>query len=249
MAIVMKHKLGGFKKKLIILPGWGGTKETWKNFVDLAIDDFDVHVIELPCFGSEPCPTDVWGVEEYADFVKKKILELRTQNPELILLGHSFGGQVATYFVAHNSQLVDKLILSGAPVFRRKKTIKKVFFGVIAKVGKLVFKIPGLNKFDTLAKKILYTSAKSPDYLSTSGIQREIFKKITHQDVSSYLEDIEVPTLVVWGDKDSYVPLKQGREIARRIPSAKLKIIRGGTHGLHLKKTEELFSIIKNFVS
>ena len=40
-------------KTLVILPGWGGNKETWKEFASLASKDFEVQIIDLPCFGDE----------------------------------------------------------------------------------------------------------------------------------------------------------------------------------------------------
>ena len=59
--------------RLIIIPGWGGNKQTWKEFAELAGKDFEVEVIELPCFGDEPCPATAWNVEDYVEFVKGKL--------------------------------------------------------------------------------------------------------------------------------------------------------------------------------
>ena len=109
-------------ENLIIIPGWEGSQKTWQKFADLASKNFDVQIIELPCFGNEPCPGQVWGVEEYADFVKKK-LNPSTHQP-INILGHSFGGSVATHLVASNPEICQKLILSGAAIFRRKKVSK-----------------------------------------------------------------------------------------------------------------------------
>ena len=48
---------------IIILPGWGGSHETWHDFVTLLAPQVsDVRVIDLPCFGTEPCPKEVWGI-------------------------------------------------------------------------------------------------------------------------------------------------------------------------------------------
>src|SRR3989344_3450904 len=110
------------KNTLVILPGWGGTKETWKPFMEMARRNYDVHCIELPCFGSEPCPNEVWGVEDYADFVKSKIINHKSG---IILMGHSFGGAVAVQLVAEHPELVSKLILSGPAVIRHKLHLKR----------------------------------------------------------------------------------------------------------------------------
>lgn len=234
------------KKTLVILPGWGGSHETWKEFMTLAQDDFTVVCVDLPCFGTEPCPQTVWGIEEYADFVVKK---LRKIGHPVILLGHSFGGQVAAYIAAHHPDVVDKLILSGAAVLRPKNRLRRAVFFAIAKCGKLIFALPIIERFDVLAKKILYRGADSPDYAETSGIKRDIFRKIIRQDLRRLLSHISVPTLLLWGSADAYVAVSAGRKIHTLIKGSVLHIIKDGTHGLHLTHKEKMISHIKTFVS
>lgn len=234
-------------KTLIILPGWGGSHKTWAEFIALAKNEFSqVRVIDLPCFGNEPCPKEVWGIEEYSNYVKQKFESLKIEN--VILMGHSFGGQVATYLVAQNPQICEKLILTGAAVIRPKRTLKRLLFGSLAKCGKLVFTLPGIQKIQPLAKKALYRSADSPDYTKTSGIQQDIFKKVIRQDLVHLLPQITVPTAVIWGEKDSYTPLRHGNIIASKIPQAQMHVIIKGTHGLHLTKKSELLERITQFL-
>ncbi len=233
-------------RQLLILPGWGGTRESWRKFSDLAKDDFQVICLELPCFGAEPCPAEAWGVKEYADFVSQKIKELNLIKP--VLLGHSFGGQVAAYLAAREPQLISRLVLSGAAALRPKRGLRKAVLGILAKCGKAFFNIPPLKSFSVPARKYLYKLAGALDYEEASGIKREIFKKIICQDLTEELKKIKTPTLVVWGTLDSYVPLTSGKKIAELIPGARLEIISGGKHGLHLQLPEKLYEIIKNFL-
>ena len=231
------------KKQLVIIPGWGGTKESWQKFSDMAEADFEVHCLELPCFGENPYPKEVWGVDEYADYVAKEIEEL----DKPIILGHSFGGQVAVNLVARKKDVCSQLILSGAAVLRPEKKTKKACFRFLAKIGKSFFSLPGINKAEKLAKKVLYKIADSPDYNKTDGIKREIFQKITRQSQKEKLQDIMVQTLVVWGENDSYVPLEEGKLFTSIIKNSKLEIVKNGRHGLHINNTEELLKIIKDF--
>ena len=236
------------KKILVILPGWGGSQETWKDFQEYIQADFaSVLVIDLPCFGSEPCPADVWGVEEYAAFVEKKLKGIGSPD-SLILLGHSFGGQVATYLVGTKQNVCNKLILVGAAVFRQRRSAKHFAFYLVAKAGKFFFKLPGFQLIQRQAKKILYRLANAPDYLQTSGVQREIFQKVVRQDVSDLARKISVPTALIWGDRDTYVPLRQGKKLRSYIPQAKFAIIHGGKHGLHHTHKDELRKQILSFV-
>ncbi|MFA4830715.1 MAG: alpha/beta hydrolase [Patescibacteria group bacterium] len=234
------------QQSLVILPGWGGSHETWSNFANLAKEKFsEVKIINLPCFGDEPCPTEVWGIEEYSNFVKSKIINHKSK---IILLGHSFGGAVAVHLIANNPNLASGLILSGASVFRPKQTMRRLFFRCLAKCGQWIFKLPLIKKFEEAAKKLLYRVAGSSDYSKISGIKREIFKKIITEDQSRLLPRIQIPTLIVCGSKDRFVPLEYGKKIQRRLPGSKLVIFQGGKHGLHRQQPEELLNTIINFI-
>ena len=234
------------KQKLIILPGWGGTDETWKDFTSIASKDFDVQVINLPCFGDEPCPDTVWGVEEYAEFVKRQINKL-TSKP-ITLMGHSFGGQVASYLVANNPELADRLVLSGPAVFRPKKKLRRIIIGAVAKTGKWIFRLPMLEKADVEVEKIFRRVTRSQDYADTAGIKRDIFTKVIREDLSEAVNKIKIPTLIIWGTKDTYVPIKNAYKLDKLIPNSKLEIIKGGKHGLHIQQPDILLSKIKNFL-
>ncbi len=234
------------KPILIILPGWGGTKESWHDFIALAHEKFVVHCVELPGFGAEPCPTAVWGVEEYAAFVKNKINGLGIGKK--IILGHSFGGQVATYLVGNNPRICDTLILSGPAIFRRQATVKKAILKPIALLGQRLFNLPGLSNFASVARKILYKSIGSPDYNQTSGVLRLIFQKITTQSMEAYLPTISVPTLVVAGSLDTYVSSADSQKVAAAIPGATFVEFPRLRHGLHQTNPSELLKTITDFI-
>lgn len=232
---------------LVIIPGWGGSHETWADFMNLLKPHFkDVVCIDLPGFGGVDTPKTVWGVEQYAEYVRRKIEKL-PEGPKVIM-GHSFGGQVSAYFVANNPGIAQKYILVAGAVFRPSRPIRRAFFFIIAKFGKILFKIPVIENVAIWAKKMLYKTADSPDYAATSGIKRDIFKKIIRQDLSEQLPKITTATLIVWGTLDSYLPVKDAYRAQKLIAHSKLEIIPGGTHGLHLHQKQKLLELITKFV-
>lgn len=233
------------KPQLVILPGWGGNKKTWNEFLVLSRDILDVKLIELPCFGEEPCPTEIWGVEEYADFVVKKIRKNNINN--FILLGHSFGGQVASYIAGNNMLNLDGLILSGAASIRPKKALKRFLSKIIAKVTKSFFYFVGLGRLFTVMRPLFYKLIGSPDYLATKGIKTEIYKKIIRQDQTELLSQIKTKTLVVWGKRDKHVSINLGKKIAGLIPDSDMIVYNGASHGLHRQVTQTLIKDIKKF--
>lgn len=238
------------KQSIIILPGWGGSHETWADFVQLAQENFDIHVIDLPCFGGVPCPDSIWGIEEYAAFVKKQMARYSLRITRPIILGHSFGGQLAAYLAATESNICDRLILVAPAVVREKRFFRRLFFGGVAKMGKLLFRLPFIERFDLWAKKILYRAADSPDYKKTSGIQTEIYKKIIRQDMRAFLPNITQPTLVVWGTRDKMTPFRHAKKVMPLLANGTLAVVKGGKHGLHHEPFQkELFEYIRHFAN
>ena len=239
----MENKL----KTLIILPGWGGDHTTWGKFIEQAKKKFSTICIDLPCFGSEPCPSEVWGIEEYSNFVEKKIIGLQIYRP--ILLGHSFGGQVAVKLASGGRLPLAGLVLCAPPVYRPANLIRRSIFYLPAKIGQLFFRIPLAESWSTTVKDLFHRLIGAHDYEKSSGINREIFKKVIREDLSHLLgQIINVPTLVVWGTRDSYVPVRYAKKIVSAIPKAKLVLSPGGNHGLHLQQPEVLLDRIDNFV-
>jgi len=238
---------------LIILPGWGGNKKTWQEFINFIDrnpikEDLKVNILELPCFGGKDCPEEVWGIEEYSQFVRKYIEENIDTEGKVYLLGHSFGGAVAARLTYNEKNLVNKLILTAPAIIRPKNKFKRFFFGMIAKIGKYVFKIPFIEKFDIWAKKMLYKFINS-DYNETSGIKRDIYKKIIRNDQRNILPYIKTETLVIWGKKDKLLPYKDGKEIINKLQNGKLKTISEGGHGLHLDQKQKLRNFINEFIN
>jgi len=51
-------------------------------------------------------------------------------------------------------------------------------------------------------------------------------------DLTAKLGDINIPVLLIWGDRDPISPISVGRALLDRFPNAKLQIIPGGEHDL-----------------
>lgn len=236
------------KPTLLILPGWGGSSDTWKNFIALSERYFRVICINLPCFGDEPCPPEEWGVGEYAEFVWKKINQMpdvKGHMSKVVLLGHSFGGQVAVRLAADHPDFFSRLVLMGASAIRPRRQAKRAFWFALARLGKLAFYLPPLRRFEAWGRELLYRAVGTRDYAETSGVKRAVFQKIIREDLTAILPRVTMPTLVLWGAQDRYVPLRYGKKIARLIPQATLRVFPDGRHGLHLTHAEGCLNIIR----
>jgi len=58
-----------------------------------------------------------------------------------------------------------------------------------------------------------------------------------------------MPTLIVWGDRDTIVPLAHGRAAHETVPGSRLEIIEGAGHFLPLQEPERLVTLIDDFIA
>lgn len=232
----INYKILGEGRPLLILHGWGSKSANWQRVGELLAENgIKVIIPDLPGFGESDRPKEVWSIDDYCDFVEEFIQSLGLE--KFSLLGHSFGGSLAVKISLRISEKIDRLFLVSAACFRRKSIKKRILF-VIAKVFKVFSFIPFLRK--AFYKFIVRKS----DYSYTDGIMRDIYLGVIKEDLSDLLERIQVPTNIIWGEKDDITPLGQAKIINQKIKNSELIIIPNANHDLNTKYPEKLAKAI-----
>jgi pimeloyl-ACP methyl ester carboxylesterase len=242
---------GGFVKmqiSLIILHGWGASAKSYEKIKPLLEQKgISVFVFDLPGFGGEPAPDSAWSIDDYADWVAKKLQE--SGKDKFILFGHSFGGRIAIKLAARQPIGMQKLILCDAAGVTPRPKIKINFFALLSKTGKIIFSLPLLKYFQPIVRKIEYFLAGSRDYYYLQNpIMKGVFKKVIEEDLTKFLSRIKVPTLIVWGGKDRMTPVSDARLMHDKIGGSKLRILDEVGHSPHLECPEKLADVINNFI-
>lgn len=235
---------GGAKKPAIIfLHGWGDNKETFKALHSKISKDYQLVSVDLPGFGASQAPSETWGLDNYALFVGAFLEKLKI-NPAVIL-GHSNGGAVAVYGLAHGSFHTGKLILLASAGIRDVDQVKKQVLKALAKSAKLATKaLPA--KTQKKLKEKAYKKIGS-ELLLVPGME-ETFKKTVAYDISNDAVQVKVPTLIVYGDADISTPHNFGEKLHGLIPYSKLLILPGMGHMLQQEDPEQIAKIINEFL-
>jgi len=98
---------------------------------------------------------------------------------------------------------------------------------MLAVVGKPFLKMPGMRKI----REWFYRVIGGQDYLqAVDPLLRRTFLNTIAHDSEPYLEQIDVPTVIIWGEKDTYTPLSDGRLMHEKIIDSELEVLRGQTH-------------------
>lgn len=233
--IKTNYQTFGEGKPFLILHGWGSNIERWVEVAEkISEKGFKVIVPDLPGFGKSDTLPVPWNTNKYIDWLEKFVKELNLG--EFYLLGHSFGGALASKMAVKHVQDVKKLFLVSAACIR-KKTAQKSFSAKVAKFVKLFYFIPYYGFFRKAVYKFII---RKSDYVYVEGIMKQTYLNVVEEDLSFHLPFIKVPTIIIWGDKDELTPLENGHLINEKIKNSKIFIIPGAGHDLNRKQPEIL---------
>lgn len=221
---------------VVIFHGWTSLPETeqkWQPFVQLfTAAGFETHFVPIP--GLTQPLEESWTLDQYVSWAHKIVQSYQSA----VVIGHSFGGQIALKLAHDHPEQVRSLVLidsSGVPDNRWQKRLKRAVFWVLAKIGK---QLP----LPSSARKLLYVLAGERDYFQANKQQQQTMRRVIREDLRQLASELKTPTLLVWGEADQTTPLWMGQQLAARIPNSQLNTIAGARHSpqyTHAKQTAQ----------
>lgn len=210
-------------KKIAILHGWGSSRELMKSAFEPYLCDFERIYIDLPGFGQSTTPS-VLTTQKYAEVIQL-FLQESGFTPDIII-GHSFGGKVAT--------LLDPKVLV---LIASSGILMKKSFSVRAKIAIVkALKPLGLKAFATLFV--------ADDAKDLNPLMYETFKNVVDEDFRQKYAAYSGKALLFWGRDDTTTPLSNGKAIQSLIKRSKLFEFEGG-HFFFLDRGNIIAQIIK----
>ncbi|MBU0618689.1 alpha/beta hydrolase [Patescibacteria group bacterium] len=232
-------------QNLLILHGWNSQLSRWQALAaELKKAGFEVFLPVLPGFKNGPKLKQAWELADYICWVEKLIKDQKIAQP--IIIGHSFGGQLAAAVALHNQRQLKGLVLAGAAVIRGQRSFKTSFFYVLAKLGRVVCWLPPFCLLVKPLRRLLYKAAGEKDYYQAQGFLRPTMQNIINQDLTGQLHKITAPTLILWGEADRDTPLKQAKQLKQLISNSQLKIY-PGRHGFIFDQSKKITADIIKF--
>ncbi len=209
---------------ITLLHGWSVDPENeakWEQFrAVLKRKGYETRFLPIPGLSS---PLDTaWGLNDYVQWLHTQL----KSSKKTILLGHSFGGQIASRFAAQYPEKISALILIDSAGIRDRSSLvllKRAVFKIVAAVGKKLSQAPQL-------RKLLYTLARERDYFEASPVLRRTMAAVLVDEVTRDLPRIIAPTCIIWGEQDTATPLALAYRFTALIPDSQLHIVSGARH-------------------
>jgi len=215
------------KQSLLILHGWGSNKEIMKQAFAKELKSYKHIYLDMPGFGASSNDM-ILTTQDYAKIVKEFLLAINAE--PLVIMGHSFGGKVATLLAP--SYLV---LLSSAGVVTEKPWSVKV-------------KIATFKFLKPLGMKKIRELFVAPDAQGMSHEMYETFKNVVDEDFESEFEKSKSRALCFWGIDDTATPLYTGEKIAGLIDDSQFFPMEGD-HFFFLKHSNVIAKEIEKNIN
>ena len=96
-------------------------------------------------------------------------------------------------------------------------------------------------------RKLIYYAIGEMDYYKAESLA-QTFKNTYQVSIVDSLKKIQIPTLIVWGEKDSITPLADGEYMHRHIKNSEFIVIPNATHRLPYDNADEFAKYIIKFI-
>lgn len=253
---------------LLLLHGLGCNHKTWLPVLAELAEHHTVIAPDLLGHGQSAKPRADYSLGGYANGMRDLLTVLGIDR--VTVVGHSFGGGVAMQFAYQFPERAERIVLVAPGGLGRDVTpmLRALTLpGAGAALG-----VAAAWPLRTAANIVLGTAARAglPHTVDvrpllkvlgsmTDPAGRDAFLHVLRAAVDwkgqvvtmidrSYLAE-NTPICVIWGDRDTVIPVAHAEAAATAIPGARVEVLSGAGHFPHVDRPEEFAGIVREFVA
>lgn len=234
---------------VLLLHGWIREKNAKDYYANTILEfekrGYEVLIPDMPGFGKTTTPKHPLTLQDYAIFVYKYLHKLNVE-PNIVI-GHSFGGRVIIEYLSLFPCNVKTVVLSGTPGYPSIKKSKMLLSLLIAKIGGTIVSLPLISKLKERIRGWYYYIVGARDFYRAEGAMRQTFKNIVTESLDEKMKNMNVPTLLIWGENDVIVPVGVAKKMQQAIQNVELSIIPFEGHSVITSKPDRFVDEVIRF--
>jgi pimeloyl-ACP methyl ester carboxylesterase len=240
---VNPRDFGTHLKSLIFIHGSGSDHSGWSLQYSQLHKEFNVIAVDLPGHGASP-GTGEDEVGKYVDWIKKLVDVLPVKRP--VLIGHSLGAAISLTFALHYPLDVSGIVPVGGGI--KMPVNSDLLSGLKTNPAQAIDLICKFSLAKENRQKLFDPLKKSMSNANIDVLYNDL-SACNKLDLTSDLNKIKTPTLVLCGAEDKMTPPDFSRQIAAGIDGAKLRLIEDAGHMVMLEQPELFNEAITNFAA
>jgi pimeloyl-ACP methyl ester carboxylesterase len=253
---------------LLLVHGMAGSSETWMHVMPALAERFTVLAPDLLGQGQSDKPRGDYSLGAHANTLRNLLDALGHERATII--GQSLGGGIAMQFAYQFPQRCERLVLVDSGGLGREVTFYLRMLTVpgfelvfplfctplVRDTGDLIAGWLGrAGVRSTPAGREIWRSYTS---LADAASRRAFFRNLrdvidfSGQAVSALSRlhrTAQLPTLIVWGAQDPFIPVSHGVAAHEAIPGSRLEIFDGVGHYPHCEAPERFVAVLVDFIA
>jgi pimeloyl-ACP methyl ester carboxylesterase len=238
---------------LVLLHGYvGDGPTTWRRQLDGLSDEFTVVAWDAPGAGRSSDPPERFGLDGYADCLAGFLARLGLDHA--YVAGLSFGGILALALQRRHSAVSSALVLASAyagwagslPPEVAEQRLRQALAladgapeAFVAALAPTMFSKP-------MPRETVDDFRSSMQAFHPRGFRA--MARASAEDVRDVLPHVEVPTLLVYGDRDERAPLRVAEALQAAISGSRLVVLPDAGHVCNVEAPDEFNMAVRDFL-
>ena len=240
---------------LVFIHGFGGNKDTWNRLIVEMDDKYHVIAIDLPGHGESVSEKTLgYTITDQAERLNLFLEAKKIKN--FYLVGHSMGGAIALRYVVNHKKNVNALILIDSMGMEQTKSDGVILAEQSAKNP--LYDVCTKERLETLLSYSMHKAPYIPDIIKDALLQekcaRRDLEKVLYEDMykdvnlSDVASSIDIPTLILWGEKDRMTHIDDATLFHHTIKGSQLVIFKEIGHVPILEDPKQTADEIDRFI-
>ncbi len=247
---------------MILIHGYTASVYVWKTVAPMLADaGFRVIAVDLLGFGYSEKPSWFdYSIQSQARMISRFMNRLGIGRA--VIVGNSYGGAVALNIALDYSEAVEKLVLVDPVTNDEPKNHPLLRLASVRGIGEIITPFIADSKF-FLRHRMRGTIAQANHHLVTeermAAIRRPLNSAEGHHSLlatsrnwnATRIEQdahlIDQPTLIIWGEQDTVIPIKGGYKLHGKMPNSRLVVLKDCGHVPPEEKSELFTQLVTEF--
>ena len=235
---------------IILLHGYTDSSFSYSTVLPLLDRKYRVYVLDQRGHGESDRPANAYALSQFAADVLAFMDVMKIDKATIV--GHSMGSFVAQHVAVAAPERVKRMVLSGSATTIRNSVVTD-----------LQREVNALN--DPISEEFVREFQVSmafqpmPDGFVTGVVKeslnmparvwREVMAEMLSSNSQVELAKIKVPTLILWGDKETVFPRSEQDALLASLPNARLKVYEDTGHAMHWERPERFAKDLQEFMN
>jgi pimeloyl-ACP methyl ester carboxylesterase len=263
----VSYRRAGWGPLVVLIHGIAGSSETWADVIEPLAEHYTVVAPDLLGHGESAKPRGDYSLGAYASGVRDLLGALGHDRGTVV--GHSLGGGVAMQFAYQFPERCERLVLVSSGGLGRE--VHLMLRAAVLPGSELVLPL-------LASSRVLSTGAAVGAFVGRFGMRagpdvEELWRSFSSlhdvgarqafirtlrgivdpggQHVSAtdrlYLAR-EMPTMILWGERDRIIPVQHGHEAKRHMPASRFETFPGAGHFPHRDDPRQFVRLLHEFI-